>query len=516
MKKFPSAIPLLLILAISLPAFAEDASAQAATQDGNNKELPVPKETSAVTQHRITLDGDSFGYTATAGNLVVANDKGDAIGSFFYVAYTRDGVRDMAHRPLTFLFNGGPGSSSIWLHMGSFGPVRVETSDAQATPPPPYTLVSNRYSLLDKSDLVFIDAMGTGFSRIVGKGTGKDFYGTDADIESFGKFIERYVTLNKRWNSPKFLLGESYGTTRAAGLVDWLQNQGMAFNGVILQSSWLNGFVDFPGPANALDLSYELYLPTMAATAWYHGKLANKPADFDAFIQQARDFALGDYARALDRGSRLSAAETRAIAEKLASYTGLSTDYILRAKLRVNPFRFEKELLRDQAHTVGRLDSRFPGTDQDAAGEYPEYDPSGTAIGPAYTAAFNWYLANDLKYKTDLGYKVQNYREVGRDWDNSQRIDGQTYPLMDVEENLRRAMTENPHLKVFSANGYFDFATPFFETEYDLDHMGLDASLMKNISYGYYQSGHMIYLKVPALKAYKADVARFYDSAVTP
>jgi carboxypeptidase C (cathepsin A) len=356
--------------------------------------------------------------------------------------------------------------------------------------------------------------MGTGFSRIVGKGTPKDFYGTDPDIESFGKFIERYVTLNDRWNSPKFLLGESYGTTRAAGLVDWLQGKGMAFNGVILQSSWLNGFVDFPGPAYSLDLPYELYLPSMAATAWYHDKIPNKPADLADFVQQAREFALGDYARALDQGSKLSAADTQAIAEKLHAFTGLPVQYILNAKLRVNPFRFEKELLRGEERTIGRLDARFPGIDHDAAGEYPEYDPSGSAIGPAYTAAFNWYLANDLDYKSDTSYKVENYREVGRDWDNGQRIDGQKYPLMDVEENLREAMTENPHLKVFSANGYFDFATPFFETEYDLDHMGLDPSLMKNISYGYYQSGHMIYLHVPALKAYKADVAKFYDATI--
>jgi carboxypeptidase C (cathepsin A) len=504
---------MLLLLAVSLPAFADDAP-KAGADKAADTTLPVPKETSSVTHHSVSIDGETVKYTATAGNLVIDDDKGDAIGSFFYVAYTKDGVKSNARRPLTFLFNGGPGSSSIWLHMGSFGPVRVETTDADATPPAPYKLVPNQYSLLDKSDLVFIDAMGTGFSRIVGKGTPKDFYGTDPDIESFGKFIERYVTLNDRWNSPKFLLGESYGTTRAAGLVDWLQGKGMAFNGVILQSSWLNGFVDFPGPAYSLDLPYELYLPSMAATAWYHDKIPNKPADLAAFVQQAREFALGGYARALDQGSKLSAADTQAIAEKLHAFTGLPVQYILNAKLRVNPFRFEKELLRGEERTIGRLDARFPGIDHDAAGEYPEYDPSGSAIGPAYTAAFNWYLANDLDYKSDTSYKVENYREVGRDWDNGQRIDGQKYPLMDVEENLREAMTENPHLKVFSANGYFDFATPFFETEYDLDHMGLDPSLMKNISYGYYQSGHMIYLHVPALKAYKADVAKFYDATI--
>jgi carboxypeptidase C (cathepsin A) len=505
MKKAIALVSVLLSV-LSLPLLAAGTSLQSVSQ-----ELAVPKETSSVTHHSVVIGGRNINYTATAGNLLVDDDKGDPIGSFFYVAYTEDGVKDPSHRPVTFLFNGGPGSSSIWLHMGSFGPVRVVTSDAKPTPPPPYDLVPNQYSLLDKSDLVFIDAIGTGFSRIVGKGIPKDFYGTDADIESFGKFIERYVTLNNRWDSPKFLLGESYGTTRAAGLVDWLQTNGMAFNGVILQSSWLNGFVDFPGPPFSLDLPYELYLPTMAATAWYHDKLTNKPADLQTFLQQVRKFALGDYARALDQGDKLSASDTQAIAQKLHDYIGLPVQYILDAKLRITPDRFEKELLRGEDRTTGRLDARFMGIDSDAAGETTEYDPSGTAIGPAYTAAFQWYLTNDLKYKTTLDYKVENYREVNMHWDNGQRIDGQKFPLMDVEENLRHAMTENPHLKVFSANGYFDFATPFFETEYDLDHMGLDPSLQKNISYGYYQSGHMIYLHVPALEKYKADMDSFYD-----
>ena len=503
MKKLLLVAPLLLC-AVALRALAANAPAPQA--------LPVPKETSSVTQHSLSIDGKNIHYTATAGTLLVDDDAGKPIGSFFYVAYTQDGA-DPNRRPVTFLFNGGPGSSSIWLHMGSFGPVRVVTSDARPTPPPPYDLVQNQYSLLDKSDLVFIDAIGTGFSRIVGSGTPKDFYGTDADIASFGKFIQRYITVNNRWNSPKFLLGESYGTTRAAGLAYWLQQHGIALNGVVLQSSWLNGFVDFPGPPYALDLPYELYLPTMAAVAWYHNKLPNKPADLPAFLQQVREFALGDYARALSQGVKLSAANSQAIAEKLHDYTGLPVPYILNAKLRVDPFRFEKELLRDQGRTLGRLDARFEGIDADAAGEDPSYDPSGSATGPAFTAAFHWYLQNDLKYKTTLPYKVESFRQVNLHWNNGQRIDGQEYPLMDVEENLRQAMTENPHLKVFSANGYFDFATPFFETEYDLDHMGLDPSLMKNISYGYYTSGHMIYLHVPALAKYKADLAQFYRMA---
>lgn len=500
-------IPALALFVMVTPAIAAGAPV--------NASRPVPKETAVVTGHKLAIDGHTLHYRATAGTLVIRNDHGDALGSFFYVAYTEDRVDDLSRRPITFLFNGGPGSSSIWLLMGSFGPVRVVTANAKATPPAPYTLVANQYSLLDKSDLVFIDAMGTGFSRIVGKGTPKDFYGTDADIASFGKFIERYVTLNNRWNSPKFLLGESYGTTRAAGLADWLQQHGMALNGVVLQSSYLNAYVDFPGPVFSLDLPYELYLPTMAAVAWYHHRLSPRPTNLPAFLQQVRNFALGDYAEALGQGDTLNTGKTQAIAEQLHAYIGLPVRYILDAKLRITPGRFEKELLRRKGRTTGRLDARFLGTDRDNAGERPEYDATDAAISGAYTAAFHWYLTNELKYRTDLTYRVENYQQVNQDWDNGQRLDGEQWPLMDVQESLRQVMSKNPHLMVFSANGYFDFATPFFETEYDLDHMGLAPSLQKNIIYGYYRSGHMIYLHVPSLAHYKADLARFYDRATS-
>ncbi len=506
MRKILVALLLAMLPTAGMSPYADATVAKAAA-------LPVPEERSVVTHHTLTLDGRRLRYTATAGNLLLRNDKNQVIGSMFYVAYTADGVKNPVRRPLTFLFNGGPGSSSIWLHMGAFGPVRVETADAQATPPAPYRIVSNHYSLLDRSDLVFIDAMGTGFSRLAGAGAPKDFYGTDADIASFGKFIERYLSVNNRWNSPKFLLGESYGTTRAAGLVDWLQQHGIACNGVILQSSYLNAYVDFPGPPLSLDLPYELYLPTMAATAWYHSKLPHQPADLAAFLQQVRRFALGDYARALDRGDRLTPAETQTIAQRLHDYTGLPVKFLLETRLRVTPGRFEKELLRADDRITGRLDARFLGFDRDRVGERPSYDPSDAAISGAFTAAFNWYLRNDLDYRTSRTYLVTDYPAVGKHWNNGQRLDGQEWPLMDVAENLRDAMMKNPNLKVFSANGYFDFATPFFETEYDLDHMGLPAALRKNITYGYYESGHMIYLHLAALAAYRADLARFYTSA---
>jgi carboxypeptidase C (cathepsin A) len=318
--------------------------------------------------------------------------------------------------------------------------------------------------------------------------------------------------VNARWNSPKFLLGESYGTTRAAGLSYWLQQKGLALNGVVLVSSWLNPYVDFFGPVYATDAPYELYLPTMAATAAYHHKLATPPADLGKFLAEVREFALGDYAAALAKGSRLTPAEQDAVAKRLSAYTGISADYFIRAKLRLTADRFEKELLRDSARTTGRLDARFTGIDHDAAGETTEYDPASAAFEDAFVATFNDYVRTQLNFGQDLSYKPTNYA-VGRDWDWSHRVDGFKSPIFDVAEDLREAMTENPHLLVFSANGYYDFATPFFETEYTLDHMGLDPSLLKNIRYGYYESGHMIYMHEPALKVLKADLAKFYDDA---
>jgi carboxypeptidase C (cathepsin A) len=494
-----------LLLLGARPALAQKADKPAAADSG----AAVPPERASVTAHTVTVNGEVLHYTATAGTMLVRNDSGAPIGSFFYVAYTKDGA-DPVKRPVTFLYNGGPGSSTIWLHMGSVGPVRVVTDDAASTPPAPYDFGDNPYTLLDRSDLVFIDAMGTGFSQIVGKGTGKDFFGVDADIREFADVITRYVTVNNRWNSPKFLMGESYGTTRSAGLADALQERGMPLNGVVLVSSYLNTFVDFSGPPLALDLPYELYLPTMAATAWYHDKVSPKPADLAAFLAQVRAFALGDYQRALDKGSRLGAAERDSVAARLHAYTGISEQYWREANLRVTPDRFQKELLRGEARTVGRLDARYEGIDHDAAGESPEYDAADAAINGPFTSAFNAYLKNGLHYDSDRRYLTTNYPVVGHDWDDHHH----GADMLDVAEDLRDAMSKNPQLKVFSANGYFDFATPFFETEYTLDHMGLDPSLARNITYGYYQSGHMIYVHTEALAQLKRDLAAFYDATL--
>ena len=506
---------LILILMLGLlavpAAFADEGSPDAAADKSAADKGAPPKEEKSVTHHSVSVGGKSVAYDATAGTLLIKNDKDEPVASMFYVAYTATGA-DAAHRPVTFVFNGGPGSSSMWLHMGSFAPVRVMTPDAQFTPPAPYDLEPNPYSLIDKSDLVFVDAIGTGFSKTVGKGEGKDFYGVDQDVSAFGRFIQRYVSVNARWNSPKFLLGESYGTTRAAGLSYWLEQKGLALNGVVLVSSWLDAYVDFFGPNYAVDEPYELYLPTMAATAWYHKKIANPPANLADFVQQARDFALGDYASALAKGDRLTPSEQQAVAQKLSAFTGLSVDYLLKAKLRVTPDRFQKELLRDEARVTGRLDARYLGIDHDSAGESPESDPASSAFGPAIVAAFNNYVRTQLNFGTDLSYKPTDYA-VGNDWDWSHTVNGNKAPLFDVAEDLRAAMSEDPHMLVFSANGYYDFATPFFETEYTLAHMGLDPSLTKNIRYGFYESGHMIYMHEAALKALKADLAKFYDDA---
>ncbi len=486
-----------------------------------DKSEPAPKEKAVTTSHSVQIGGRSMAYKATAGTLIIRDDKGKPEANMFYVAYIADGEKDGSRRPLTFLYNGGPGSSSIWLHMGSFGPVRVSTASPEATPPAPYQLVPNSDSLLDKTDLVFVDAIGTGYSKGLPnekEKTEKDadpdkkFWGTDEDIDAFGRFVQRYITVNNRWNSPKFLFGESYGTPRSAGLVKYLQDHGIACNGVVLLSSILNYAEHLPG----LDINYVNYLPSYAAIAWYHDKLPNKPATLEPFLTEVRDFARGEYQVALSKGAALGDQERDAIAAKLHAYTGLSVAYLKEADLRVNPSRFRKELLRDDRLTMGRYDARFEGVDSDAAGENPETDASDTGIAGAFTAAFNDYLVRELHYPSDIPYKVE--ATAIRSWDWKHKLPGgeswmSTVPLPIMVNDLGAAMRENPHLKVLSANGWFDLATPFFATEYDLAHLGIDAKLRQNVTIDYYPSGHMVYLNVDALKQFKADLARFYDSA---
>lgn len=488
----------------------DEAKAQppAATETG--KPSPTPQEKSSQTQHTLALNGQTIHYTATAGTLLIRDADNNPNGSMFYVAYTQDGI-DAKDRPVTFLYNGGPGSSSIWLHMGSFGPVRIETSSPQPTPPAPYQLVPNQYSLLDKTDLVFVDAMGTGFSRPVEKGKLSDFLGVDQDAHAFNLFVTRYLTVNRRWNSPKFLIGESYGTMRSGALAYALQKSGISLNGVVLISSILNYNQRAPG----LDNVYIGYLPSYAAIAWYHDKLANKPADLKAFLEQVRAYARGPYAEALAQGQNLSAAEEDQVAQKLSQMTGLSVEYLKESNLRVPQERFRKELLRTDRRTMGRYDARFEGIDLDAAGDSPAYDAADTAISGAFVAAFNSYLAADLNYTASDTYRPTNYGS-GWDWKHHPPEGGEEQQTPDVALDLGATMRENPHMQLFSANGYFDLATPFFCTEFDISHMELDPSLRKNIHFGYYASGHMIYLNVDALKQLKADLAQFYTNATAP
>lgn len=489
----------------------ESAKGEAKQHDTDKDQQPIPPEKSSVTHHDMTLDGKTIHYTATAGTLLIRDEEEKPYGSIFYIAYTQDGA-DPKTRPVTFLYNGGPGSATLWLHMGSVGPVRITTSSPAATGSAPYQIVPNQYSLLDKTDLVFIDAPLTGYSRTVGKGTPKDFAGVDQDLKAFNKFIARYITVNERWNSPKVLFGESYGTTRSAGLSAVLQENGIALNGIVLLSSILNYGELAPGT----DTQYIVNLPSYAAIAWYHNKLQNKPADMKAFLDEVRTFARGDYAAALAEGDQLSPAKLDAVAVKVSQYTGLSVEFVKEAKLRVSPTRFRKELLRDEGDILGRYDARFEGTDVDNAGENPGYDPSDTGIAGAFVAAEHDYLSRELKYDTTDEYRP-SANTIG-EWDWKHRGAGagrgfggqQAMPY--VAGDLADTIRKNPKLKVMSANGYFDLATPFFATEYDLSHMMLTPDLAKNVEFTYYPSGHMVYLNVDALKDFKRDLDSFYSS----
>lgn len=478
---------------------------------------PEVKDNLVETRHSITLNGQAISYTVTTGTLVLkeeAEKEGAAEGekpkaSFFFIAYVRDDVENPRTRPITFSFNGGPGSASVWLHLGVLGPRRTAMTDIGDLPPPPYQLVDNDYSLLDVSDLVFIDPVGTGYSRPVTGEKDKTFHGFKKDIESVGDFIRVYTTRYARWLSPKFLIGESYGTTRAAGLSGYLQERhGLYLNGIMLISSVLDfATVDFN---RGNDLPHILFLPTFTATAWYHKKLdAELQNDLRETLKQVESFALNEYALALLKGDALAGEEWAQIVQKLARFTGLSPDYIERTNLRIDIFRFIKELLRDRRRTVGRLDSRFQGIERDAAGESIEHDPSlSNIIGP-YTATFYDYVRRELKFESDLPYEVLSPK-VYVQWSYSEHENR----YVNVSDILRKAMSINPHLRIFVANGYYDLATPYLASEYTFDHLGLDPTLRDHVSMTYYEAGHMMYIHVPSLAQLKADLVKFIATAI--
>jgi len=487
-----------------------DKSKDEKAKDEKAKDEKKPEEKIVQTKHTFRLGGQEIKYTATAGTILLKLEDGTPKASVFYIAYTKDDVSDLTKRPVTFTFNGGPGSASIWLHLGAFGPRRVEMGDAGTLLGPPYKLVDNEYSLLDVTDLVFIDPVSTGYSRAVPGEPPKQFHGVEEDIQSVGDFIRLYATRNKRWTSPKFLAGESYGTTRAAGLSGYLQERyGMYLNGIILISSILNFQTAEFDRGN--DLPYILYLPTYTAIAWYHKKLpADLQADFQKAINESRAYAIGEYTDVLTAGDNFSASRRAEVAQKLSRLTGLSADYIERSNLRIGIMRFDKELLRSERRTVGRLDGRFTGIDYDAGGSEPEYDPSMAAIVGPYTATFNDYVRGDLKFESDLPYEFLN-GHVGP-W-NFRPFENR---YVNVAETLRSAMTQNPFLRVYVAKGYYDLATPFFAADYTLDHLGLDATLRGHLSGGYYEAGHMMYVHKPSLAKLKGDLKEFLAASVAP
>ena len=468
----------------------------------------------SVTEHSLRIGGQTIPYKASAGTTLLKNDKGEPMGLLYSVAYTRTDVSDPGGRPVSFLFNGGPGSASMWLHMGAFGPRRVATANGQFTPPAPYKLVDNSESLLDKTDLVFIDAMGTGYSRLAGKAQPKDFYGVDEDAQAFAQFIVTYVSRNDRWNSPKFLIGESYGTFRSAVLGNLLQQRySMHLNGIDLISSVLDlGTISF---ASGDDRCFVYYLPSYAAVAWYHKVLKDRPADLPAFVEQARQYAQGEYATALFKGSTLPAAEKAAVAKRLSAFTGLSEDYLLKANLRVNLGQFNAELMRSRGLTAGRIDARFSGYTYNLLTENAETDPEGPAVGGAFTALINMYNHDELKFGKDMEY--HNSANFGGSWNWTRRSGGFFFPgSPNSQDELAQAMVTNPKLLVQVENGYYDMATPFFQTEFTMQHLGLPADLQKNIALKYYNAGHMMYLQDEDRVALHHNIAAFIDRAVKP
>ena len=511
----------LLLAAATMPASAQDkdkrpvrsnADMQKEEVEAGYANAPVA-EGEETSKGAVTVAGKRLGYTATAGTLTLRDLEGKPTASMFYTAYTLDGTKPGTKRPITFFYNGGPGSPTFWLHMGSFAPVRLQTGSPEFIRPAPYDFGPNPYTLLDKTDMVFLDAIGAGYSRPLGDAKPADFYGTDEDADAFAKAILRYATKYGRWNSPKFIFGESYGTLRSGALAYQLQDRGMALNGVVLLSSIMNYGYRQPG----LDQVYLNYLPSYAATAWYHNRLPNRPADVATVVQQARDFAVGPYMSALAKGQNITPEERDAVARRMGELTGLSPDFLIRSNLRVDLARFQKELLRGTRQTVGRFDSRYVGVDSDAAGERPESDVSSDAISGAFIATFNDYATHTLGYKTDMAYRLSARDAKGWTWnwkhDSPLRGGGQqNNPNTAVD--LAAAMRGNPYLQVLSMNGWYDMATPFFGTENDLGHMMLEPAQQRNLSFTYYPAGHMTYLNPEALVAMKRDLSAWYDRAL--
>lgn len=517
-----TALSFIFLLAASVPITAQapppQKAAAPAQQAAPPKAPPVEKAPS-VTKHTVVIDGKAVAYTATVGEMMI-NKPNEEPGAFvFYVAYTRDDARDKSTRPLTFAYNGGPGSSSVWLHLGGLGPRRVAMDDEGISGAPPYGLADNPFSIIDITDLVMIDPVSTGYSRPLPGENKSQFHGLQEDAEAVGEFIRLYVTKNERWASPKFLLGESYGTTRSAALSGVLQGRthGMFLNGIILVSSVLDFATIRFAPGDPRP--YVLFLPHYTATAWYHKKL---PADLQSkplaeVLDAARAFALDEYLPALLKGNRLSPASYEDVARKTAAFSGLRLEYVKQSNLKVPHSRFVKELMRDEFRSVGRLDSRILGRDAEAAGDGVDFDPSSAALMGSFSTRLNHYLRTELKYEKDIPYAV--YGDV-QPWNFSMPspdarafFRGGMTGMPDVTDILRRAMAENPHLRVFCANGYYDGATPFFGTEYTFSQIGFHGEFKDRVEMGYYEAGHMMYIHKPSIVQFKKDIAGFIAKA---
>ena len=498
------------MLALMLPV------SMLAQQHRAKKPISGPEYRNVTTEGTVTVEGNKIDYTATTGNIYLTNQQGDTTARMFFVAYKKKGEKS-TQRPVTFFWNGGPGSASVWLHMGAFGPKVVKMNDHTHTPAAPYTLLNNKYSLLDVTDEVFVDAVGTGYSRIIGKkdggaGTRKDFFGIDGDGHAFAQFIRKYLSAFDRWNSPKYIFGESYGTTRAAVLSKDLESQQVIdLNGVILLSSILDFHTASFAPGN--DLPYELFLPSYTAVAWYHHMLPNQPKDLLPLLQEVKHFALTDYARALAQGNNLEAATRKSIIDKLHEYTGLTKAYLEKANMRITGGEFEKELLSSKDETTGRLDARFTGATFDPLSERAESDPHSNAFSSAYISLFNDYIHNVLHYGKNMHYRPFAPNAHPWNWKHHVRVSGQTFSAIpNVGVDLVQAMKMNPDLKVMVNSGYFDLGTPFFATDYTFNHFRLPKKLQSNIEEKYYFSGHMVYQHKPSHKKLHDNVAAFICS----
>jgi len=467
---------------------------------------PSPEEPPVVTHHSITVGGKELKYTATTGMMPIKNRDGETEARIFFMAYTLDGVENRSSRPMTFSFNGGPGSASVWLHMGCIGPRRVPMNADGTMPPPPYHLIDNQQTWLDQTDLVFIDPVGTGYSRALNPQTSARFFSLQGDIESVGEFIRMYLVRYERWTSPLFLAGESYGTTRASALSGYLIGRGIAFNGIVLISTIMNfETTDF---ASGNDLPYMMFLPSYAATAWYHKKLGRdmQGKSVEKVVAEAEEWASNGYALALQKGDRMSASERQDAINKYAHFTGLDPKFVDNANLRVSLNFFRKELLRDEKRSIGRLDARFKGYDSSYVTAGPDFDASEAAIRPPYTSTFNNYVRAELNYKSDLEYYILGGGIGPWNW-------GTNNGYVDTSVALRDALARNPYLKIYVAMGYYDMATPYYAVQYTMHHISLDPALLKNFSTGYYEAGHMMYIDEKSIAKLRADVRKFIDDS---